>query len=566
MIWRGGQATRAAAATKVISRTIMIPQSTSATQRRMLYLAVFASGMTTLAIELSASRLLGNIFGTSNLVWANVIGLILIYLTAGYFIGGWLADRSPRYVTLYRLITWGAFVSGLVPLIARPVLSAAGQAVFGFEAGVALGSFVSVLVLFSVPVTLLGCVSPFAIRLAMHEVTDSGQTAGRMYAISTLGSILGTFLPVLYLIPEAGTTRTFLYFAEALMLVGLLGLALQNWRNALQLAWMPLVVLALNLLTLNGPQRPPPAGMTLLYDKDSAYNYIQVVELQKAVGRFPEGTRILLLNEGQGFHSVWHPGDVFYGGTWDMFLAAPFFNAPPYGPQNVKSLCIVGLAGGTIARQYTDVFGASVQIDGIEIDPAVVDVGRRYFDMNEPNLNVIVEDGRLALHRSAKRYNVIGIDAYRVPYVPWNLTTVEFFQDVRDHLTPDGVAVINVSRTVNLVNGKQDRRLVEAMTHTMQQVFPSVHTIDVPNSFNTILVGTVSRTDAANLAANRRSLPPNSPPLLTTALDTASKSMGATVASNVLFTDDRAPVETIINSMLVDFLTGGGVSQFAGQG
>src|SRR5947209_11133914 len=190
-------------------------------QRRMLHVAVFASGMTTLAVELSASRLLGSIFGTSNLVWANIIGLILIYLTAGYFIGGRLADRSPRHVTLYRLIAWGAFFSGLVPMAARPVLNAAAQAVYGFQAGVALGSFLAVLILFSVPVTLLGCVSPFAIRLALHNVSDAGQTAGRMYAVSTLGSILGTFVPVLYLIPEAGTARTFIYFAELLVIVGL---------------------------------------------------------------------------------------------------------------------------------------------------------------------------------------------------------------------------------------------------------------------------------------------------------------------------------------------------------
>src|SRR5436189_3540552 len=194
-------------------------EPSSKSQRRMLYLAVFASGMTTLAVELSASRLLGNIFGTSNLIWANVIGLILIYLTVGYFVGGWLADRSPHFVTLYRLIAWGAFLSGLVPLVARPVLSAAAQAVMGFEAGVALGSFIAVLILFSLPVTLLGCVSPFAIRLALRDVQDAGQTAGRMYAVSTLGSILGTFAPVLYLIPEAGTSRTFIYFAEGLIIV-----------------------------------------------------------------------------------------------------------------------------------------------------------------------------------------------------------------------------------------------------------------------------------------------------------------------------------------------------------
>ncbi len=535
----------------------------SQAQQRMLYVAVFASGMTTLAVELSASRLLGNIFGTSNLVWANIIGLILIYLTVGYFVGGRLADRSPYHVTLYRLIVWGAFFSGLVPLAARPVLSAAAQAVAGFDAGVAVGSLIAVLVLFSVPVTLLGCVSPFAIRLALREVADAGQTSGRMYAISTLGSILGTFLPVLWLIPEAGTSRTFLYFSEFLMLVGLVGLALHSRRAALQLAWMPPVLLIVSLLAINGPLRPAPANMNLLYDKDSAYNYIQVTELKAPQGRFVAGTRLLLLNEGQGIHSVWSPGPTFYGGTWDMFLVAPFFNKPPYRPQNIRSLCIVGLAAGTIAHQYTDVFGPAVQIDGIEIDPDIVEVGRRYFEMRQPNLHVIIEDGRLALHRSTKRYNVVGIDAYRVPYVPWNLTTVEFFADVRDHLTADGVVVINVSRTVNTITKQQDRRLIEAMSHTMQQIFPSVHTIDVPSSFNTILVGTVTRTDAANLAENRAALPAESNALLKTALDTAIRAVVPTAASNVLFTDDRAPVETIINSMVVDFLVSGGTSQFS---
>src|SRR5215813_7431765 len=275
-------------------------------QRGMLYVAVFASGMTTLAIELSASRLLGNIFGTSNLVWANVIGLMLVYLTAGYFLGGWLADRSPRHTTLYRIITWGAFFSGLVPLIARPVLGAAAQAVYGFEAGVAVGSFIAVLVLFSLPVTLLGCVSPFAIRLAVQDVAGAGKIAGRMYAISTLGSILGTFIPVLYLIPEAGTSRTFLYFSVTLIAVGLIGLATQNRRAALQLAWMPIVLLILSLLFLNGPLRAAPPGMILLFDRDSAYNYIQVAESQDAAtARLPVGMRVLYLNEGQGIHSVW---------------------------------------------------------------------------------------------------------------------------------------------------------------------------------------------------------------------------------------------------------------------
>lgn len=540
----------------------------------MLYLAVFSSGMTTLAVELTASRLLGNVFGTSNLVWANVIGLILLYLTVGYFVGGWLADRSPRHVTLYRIIAWGAFLSGLVPLVARPVLQAAAGAVAGFQAGIAIGSFIAVLVLFALPVTLLGCVSPFAIRLAVRGVEQSGKVAGRMYALSTLGSLLGTFLPVLYFIPEAGTARTFLYFSGYLLAVGLLGLALQGAagrRAALQLAWMPVALVVLSLAALNGPLRPPLAGTSLIFEKDSAYNYIQVVQLDTAFGRaidgqfitqLEKGARILLLNEGQGWHSVWHPEGGFYGGTWDMFLAAPFFNAPPYGPDDVRRLAVVGLAAGTISTQYTDVFGPDVQIDGIEIDPEIVEAGRRYFGMTQPNLNVIVEDGRVALQRSAGRYDVIAIDAYRVPYVPWHMTTLEFFQEVRERLMPRGVAVINVGRIVNLAAGTQDRRLVEAMTNTMLRIFPTVHTLDVPDSFNTILVATAQPTEAANLSANLGALPANTSPLLAQALLAAKRALHPTIASDVLFTDDRAPVETIVNAMLVDFLTGSGPQQF----
>ncbi len=524
----------------------------------MLYVAVFASGMTTLAVELTASRLLGNVFGTSNLVWANIIGLILIYLTAGYFIGGRWADRSPHHATLYRIITWGAFAGGLVPLVARPLLSLAGTAVAGFEAGVAIGSFVVVGILFAIPVTLLGCVSPFAIRLALADLSSAGRTSGRMYAISTMGSILGTFAPVLYLIPELGTIQTFLTFSLILIAVGLIGLALHSGvRAALKLIWMPVVLIAWVVIVQSGPLRPPPTGTSLLYEKDSAYNYIQVVEYPD---RNDSITRLLLLNEGQGIHSEWNSKQVYFGRTWDFFMAAPYFNPAPYTNDRIKRAAIVGLAAGTIANQYTNVFGA-IPIDGFEIDPAIVRVGQQYFGMTEPNLNVIIGDGRLTLHQSTAHYDVIGIDAYRVPYVPWNLTTVEFFADVRAHLAADGVAAINIGRTVS-ASGAQDRRLIEAMTHTLAAVFPSVYTIDVPNSFNTILVATNQPTEAHNLADNLAALPQNANLVLRTVIDSAVKNLKPSVQSAILFTDDRAPVETIVDSMVLNFLTGGGTDQF----
>jgi spermidine synthase len=518
-------------------------------QQRFLYLAVFAGGTTTLAVELSASRLLGGIFGTSNIVWANIIGLILIYLTIGYFIGGRWADRSPHYTTFYRVIAWAAFFSGLVPLVAHPILNAAARAVQDFDAAVTVGSFGSVLVLFAVPVTLLGCISPFAIRLALSDVDKAGGVSGRMYAISTMGSIIGNFTPVLFLIPEVGTARTFLIFAGLLLAVGLGGLALQDRRAALKLLWMPVALLLLAILALRGPLRPPPSDMTLLYEDETAYNLIQVVEDE-------DGYRYLWLNEGQGIHSQWHPEQIYYERTWGFFLVGPYFNAPPYTPAQVERVAIIGLAAGTIARQHNAVY-PGLPMDGIEIDPGIVEAGRRYMGMTMPNLNVIVEDGRFGLRQLDHTYSMIGIDAYRVPYVPWHLTTVEFFQEVRDHLAPDGVLAINVGRTGS------DRRLVETMTRTLLNVFPTVHTLDVPNSYNTLLYATRQPTTPDYLGANLSLLPSDAHPILREVLTTALDALRPTVASDVRFTDDHAPIERMVDAMVIEFLLEGGIDELA---
>lgn len=522
------------------------------TRNYYLYVAVFTSGMTTLAVELSASRLLGSVFGTSNLVWANIIGLILLYLTAGYFIGGRWADRSPYPATFYRILIWGAFLSALIPLVARPVLLIAADAVIRAQAASGLGSFLTVLLLFSIPITLLGCVSPFAIRLAIYEVENAGKISGRIYAVSTLGSLIGTFLPTLYLIPELGTFRTFLLFAGLLYIVGFIGLWNEQKVKALRWLWMPLIIGAVSYIFLNGPLRAPLPGATLLYEKESAYNYIQVQE-------DANGYRYLYLNEGQGIHSQWHPSQYAYGRTWDFFLIAPYFNAPPHTPDQVQSLAIIGLAGGTIARQYIQAYG-NLPIDGIEIDPDIIEAGTAYFEMNSehmPSLTTYAQDGRYMLNILNKKYSVIGIDAYRPPYIPWHLTTVEFFEEVNNHLSEDGVAVINVGRT------NTDRRLVDALTTTMLQVFPNVYAIDVPLSFNTILVATHQQTEVGNLALNLEALPADSPSILSDTLTLAVNNLVHTQTSDIVFTDDRAPVETLVDSLVLNFLLSGGAEQLA---
>lgn len=514
-----------------------------------LYLAVFISGMVTLAVELSASRLLGSVFGTSNIVWANVIGLILLYLTLGYFIGGRWADRSPHFHTMYRIMLWAAFLSALVPLIARPVLRTAAAAVLDADAALGLGSFIAVLVLFAVPVTLLGTISPFAIRLGIRDPRDAGRISGQIYGISTLGSLVGTFIPTLFIIPELGTTRTFLLFAGVLFLVAWIGLLRTQGARALIWLWMPVLITVLTALTLDGPLRQPEAGQTLLHERESAYNYIQVTETQ-------EGYRYLLLNEGQGVHSIYHPTIYRYGGTWDYFLTAPYFNAD-FTPGQVESLLTIGLAAGTIPRQHAHVYG-NIPMTGIEIDPAIIEAGADFFEMNAdslPSLESRAEDGRYALKQLDRTYTVIAIDAYRPPYIPWHLTTIEFFQEVRDTLDENGVVAINVGRTPT------DRRLVDALTQVMGQVFPSVYALDVPRSFNTLIYATRQPTTAENLAANVAALSADAPPLLRDVLEDSVTRLVPIVPQGPLFTDDRAPVETMVDSLVLNFLLFGDTSQ-----
>ncbi len=513
---------------------------------RYLTFAVFSSGMVTLAVELTASRLLGNVFGTSNLVWASIIGLILIYLTAGYFIGGRWADRSPRFDTFYKNLLWGAFTAGVAPLVARPVLRAAADAFDQLQVGVLAGSFVSVLVLFVVPITLLGTISPFAIRLAMSDKQHAGRISGRIYAISTLGSFIGTFLPVLLFIPIYGSTATFLIFSFYLMAVALIGLGrAQGWGAAARWLLLPLLLAVLAALWARGNLKTT-AGQ--IYETESAYNYIQVLEF--------DGTRYLRLNEGQGIHSVYNPDILDYRGPWEQFLAAPFFNAPPYQPEDVQSIAVIGLAAGTNAREATAVFGG-LPIDGYELDPKIVEVGQKYFGMTMPNLNVITQDGRWGLEHSDRTYSLIEIDAYRPPYIPPHLTTVEFFQLCRDHLAANGALAINVGRAPN------DRRLIDALVATLQQVFASVHVMDVPNTFNSLVYATLQPTSFDNLQANYDLLAARSDvnPLLLTSIERTLQYQQPTPSDGLVLTDERAPIEWIVNSMVLRFVLSGEIEQ-----
>ena len=509
--------------------------------KKYLYVTVFVSGMTTLAAELSASRLIGNVFGTSNLVWASIIGLILIYLTLGYFLGGRWADRWPEAFMLYRVLAWGAFTLGVVPYVANPVLRLAAKSFEGLDVAVLLGSFAAVLILFSVPVTLLGTISPFAIRLSVDDPKTSGVTAGTIYAISTLGSFIGTFIPVLVTIPTVGTRNTFLIFSLLLLFVALVGLGRYGGRALLlKHIWMPIALIVLAAISADQALKNSTGQV---YETESAYNYIQVQQVN--------GFTILRLNDGEGIHSIYSPTTLDYGGPWEQFLVGPYFYVNA-APAQVQRMAVVGLAAGTAARQATAVYGP-IPIDGYELDPKIIEVGKKYFDENLTNLNIHIGDGRWNLEQSPFVYDIIAVDAYRPPYIPPHMTTQEFYQICFDHLTQTGVLTINVGSVPG------DRRLINGLATTMATIFPSIHIMDIPGTLNTMIFATKQPTTDASFAVNlsRFSHEPNIHPLLLTAMQTTFANLKPGYETTQVFTDDRAPIEWIVDDMVVRFALSG---------
>ena len=479
---------------------------------------VFVAGVGTLATEIGASRLLAPYFGNSTIVWANVIGLTLASLSLGYWLGGRLADRRPTPRALGLVVVAAAGLIAVATLAARPILDLSVEGLDRVSAGAAIGSFFGVLVLFVPPVTLLGMVAPFAIRLAIKDVETAGTVAGRLYAFSTIGSLLGTFLSALVTIPAFGTQRTLLASAA---LIGTAGSVLLGRR------WLLLAAGLAALLLI--PPGAIKAQRGLIFEDESRYQFIQVVER--------DGARRLYLDEGLATHSVWRRDEVLTGGVWDTYLAVPDLLGHP--PDRVAML---GNAAGTAARAYAR-FYPFAKIDGVELDPAVSDAGRRYFGMADVGaLTVHDEDARSFLRGTDEMYDVIIVDAYRPPYVPFYLATKEFFELVRDHLVSGGIVALNVATTPD------NHDLAKSIGGTLASVMPKAMAWQ-PLRFNQIVIG-----QNGEPSGSVRPAPGEVKPLV----EDLRANMRPIQASNDPWTDDRAPVEWITDRMIVEFAAEGG--------
>jgi spermidine synthase len=489
-----------------------------------LPLLVFVVGMGSLGAEIAAVRLLSPYFGASTIVWANTIGVVLVALSLGYWLGGRLADRRPDMRGLCAVALLAAALLALVPFAADPLLDVAVEALDSVSAGAFVGSLLGVLGLVAVPVLLLGAVAPYAIRLGVSTLEEAGRVSGRLYAISTAGSLVGTLSAALLLIPLVGTRRTFLVFAFAIAAVAVLGLLpARRWVA------VPAAILALMALPVGTLKAQTESGR-VIYETDTAYQYARVVERD-------DGTRILELNEGQAQHSLLRPGMVLTGGYWDAMLALPFAGLT-HEPERVA---ILGNAAGTMARAYGRLF-PDTAVDGVEIDAELSDIGRRFFDLGGPRLTLHHEDARPYLRRTGERYDVIAIDAYRQPYIPFYLSTREFFELCRDRLAPGGAIVINIGHPEG--HAELEKVLAatigEALEHVARDPFDDTNTLVVASEAP--LSGRRLREGASRLPA----------PLRSTAEATADR-LGPPLPGGDVYTDDRAPVEWLIDRSIVDY-------------
>ena len=503
----------------------MSPSPTPAERRPALLIAlVFVVGAASLGAEIAAARLLAPYFGASTIVWANTIGVVLVALSVGYWLGGRYADRHPQMRALCLVVLAAALLIAAVPFAARPFLGFSVDAFDSVSVGGFAGSLFGVLVLVAAPVTLLGAAAPWAVRLAAPETGHSGEVVGRLYATSTAGSLLGTMLSALLLIPLLGTQRTFLVFAVALAFVAAAGL---GWRFAV----VP-VALALAVSLPAGTIKAADTGR-VLYETETPYEYARVVER-------PDGSRVLELNEGQAVHSLYRPGSYLTGDYWDGHLVLSFAGRA----QPPRRIAILGNGAGTVARAFGRFFPRTA-VDAVEIDAELTELGRRFFDLRNPRMRAFAEDARPWLRRSAGGYDAIMIDAYRQPYIPFYLATREFFELARERLAPGGVVVVNVGHP----EGSEE--LERVLGRTLAAAFPSVLRYPIEPT-NTLLVAGEGVLSAARLHRNTASLPPRLRPLARE----AAAALSPRLDGGEVYTDDHAPVEWLVDSSLLEYANG----------
>ncbi|MCM1038165.1 MAG: fused MFS/spermidine synthase [Ruminococcus sp.] len=495
-----------------------------------LYLTEFFAGMSVMAVELGASRLLAPYFSSSQIVWTIIIGTIMIAMALGNIWGGRSADKNPNPDRLYVRMLIAAVWIAAIPVAGKYVIvGISALLVFTISNNFLIcAAFLACMVIFVFPLFLLGTVTPSLVKYTVDSLDDSGKTVGALGAFNTIGSIIGTFVPTFVTIPAVGTSITFLIFAGILLLLALVYFISTKTKKKQCVTGVILFLIC----TLTGASGSFAFWETnLLYEGESIYNYLQVKETDNSV--------ILSTNVLFGVQSIMKKDGGITGMYYDYAMAAPVMAGKPDG-----DILILGMGTGTYARQCQYYYGAT-SIEGVEIDEKITGLAREYFELPE-SVRVTTYDGRSYLEAITGTYDVIMVDAYQDITIPFQMSSVEFFTLVKEHLNENGVMVVNMN-----MHSEAEGNINAYLSDTIATVFDHVYTVDVWGSTNRELFATQNPQALAVFEAGREKVE-----------DQELAGMLGRVAENImpyekggyLLTDDKAPVELLGMQVIDDLI------------
>jgi spermidine synthase len=490
------------------------------------HLFVFFTGAAVMATEMCASRFLAPWFGASMIVWAVIISVVMAALATGYWIGGKISDRRPSWNLLFSIPVAAGLCIAFIPMAGRLFFARLTEGILSTPANIIVYSFLGVIAVFVPPVLLLAMLSPFVVRL-LAASGNTGRTAGSLYASSTVGSIFGTLVPAFGTIPLLGTRETMLLCSALLITLGGIGLR----RKAPFVFALLMVPAAVWLLTPHAIK----SGAEVLHEEESLYQYIQVQERRG-------GSICLVVNEGGGIQSIARTDDELRPAStyYESYLLLPWMLEGSPDPD----ILVVGAAAGTIPHWlavYDRPVYPSLRTDAVEIDPRPPVLGVEWFGTRPGDARSIISDGRLYVAHTDSTYDIIITDAYsNQVYIPFQLTTLEYFTTLRSRLNEGGIVAMNVNAL------DRESPLLQSMARTLGAVFDRVYLATVGGSFNFMLMA----SDRELAAPDPSMVGADNPALLQTAMlfQPAMEPFSAT--GGQILTDDCAPVEFMTDAMI----------------
>ena len=500
------------------------------------HLFVFFTGASVMATEMCASRFLAPWFGTSMIVWAVLISVVLAAMSLGYWLGGKLADRRPSWTILYSIPVITGLLISFIPFAGNALFSRLTMGILATPVNIIVLTFVGIILVFVPPVFLLAMISPFVIRL-LARAENTGRTAGSLYAMSTLGSIAGTLAPSLLTIPLLGTRETLFLCSGMLILLGGLGLLGLRGRGRLALFLLAVPVAGWMLSGDSIKQ-----GTNIVHEEESSYQYLQVQ-------RRSNGTTVLVVNEGGGIQSIAREGNELRPAStyYESYLLLPYMIDVSDGPE----VLVIGSGAGTIPHWlavYVRPRMPELRTDAVEIDRRASELGIEWFGTSSEDARVITADGRIFINSTPNLYDIIITDAYSNQiYIPFHLTTIEYFTALREHLNTGGVIAMNVNAL------SEDSELLQSMGRTVCEVFPFVYIAQVSDDYNYMLMA----SDIPLQAPPADSLAVWNPPLFETARLFEPLFKPFEPVGGMILADNRAPVEFMTDMMLLQESTSG---------